>query len=150
MIESALALKPLPVYGDGRNVRDWLYVEDHCRALLKVLESGKPGERYNIGGGCEKKNLEIVHTICDTLDRLHPARTCATFRALVTFVSDRPGHDRRYAVDAGKIKDTLGWCPLETFERAIDKTVRWYLSNREWVSGILSNTYKLERLGMPS
>jgi len=128
-IRNALAGKPLPVYGDGRNVRDWLYVEDHCDAVRRVLERGRSGETYNIGGNCEKRNIDVVNTICALLDELKPRRA-GRYADLISFVKDRPGHDRRYAMDAAKIARELGWRPRETFESGLAKTVRWYLENR--------------------
>jgi dTDP-glucose 4,6-dehydratase len=128
-IANALSGKPLPVYGDGRNVRDWLYVEDHCEAVRLVLERGRVGETYNIGGGCEKQNIDVVKTVCGLLDELKP-RKGGAYAELITFVQDRPGHDRRYAMDASKITGELGWRPRESFESGLAKTVRWYLENR--------------------
>jgi len=133
--------KPLPVYGDGQNVRDWLYVEDHCAAIALVLERGLVGQTYNIGGWNEKRNLEIVETICDIVDEMAGSRG-EPRRSLITFVKDRPGHDRRYAMDATKIERELGWRPLETFESGIRKTVRWYLGNEEWVRDVTSGSYR--------
>jgi dTDP-glucose 4,6-dehydratase len=133
--------KPLPVYGDGKNVRDWLYVEDHCEAIATVLARGNPGETYNIGGWNEKPNIEIVHKVCDLLDKMSPAKT-GSRRNLITFVKDRPGHDRRYAIDARKIERELGWKPRETFESGLRKTVRWYLENDAWVRDVTSGTYR--------
>ena len=141
MILNALDGKPLPVYGDGKNVRDWLYVEDHCEAIAAVLHGGLPGETYNIGGWNEKPNLEIVETICDLVDEMKP-RTGTPRRELITFVKDRPGHDRRYAMDARKMERELGWKPKETFESGIRKTVRWYLENEAWVSDVTSGSYR--------
>jgi dTDP-glucose 4,6-dehydratase len=141
MILNACEGKPLPVYGDGKNVRDWLYVEDHCEAIRTVLRRGKPGETYNIGGWNEKPNIEIVQTICDLVDELGPTSKKPR-RDLITFVKDRPGHDRRYAIDAGKIERELGWKPTETFESGIRKTVRWYLENEEWVREVTSGSYR--------
>jgi len=129
MIHHALAGKPLPVYGDGLNVRDWLYVIDHCAALLAVLERGRPGEVYNIGGGAEKRNIDLVKTLCALLDEAQP-RTGGSYAALISFVKDRPGHDRRYAIDSGKIERELGWRPRESFESGLKKTVRWYLERK--------------------
>ncbi len=131
MISSALAGKPLPVYGDGRNVRDWLYVLDHCAALRAVLERGRAGETYNIGGGAERANIDVVGTICALLDEAAP-RKAGKYAELISFVKDRPGHDRRYAMDAAKIARELGWRPRETFESGLEKTVHWYLENRAW------------------
>jgi dTDP-glucose 4,6-dehydratase len=141
MILNARDGKPLPVYGDGKNVRDWLYVEDHCAAIATVLQRGKPGETYNIGGGNEKANIDIVETICDLVDEMHPGRK-GSRRDLITFVKDRPGHDRRYAMDAFKIEHELGWKPKETFESGIRKTVRWYLENEDWVRDVTSGSYR--------
>ena len=133
MILNACQGKSLPVYGDGQNVRDWLYVEDHCRAIRKVLERGRVGETYNIGGRNEKNNLEIVGAICEMLDGLRPGDPVVPHKGLITFVKDRPGHDRRYAIDAGKIQRELGWTPAHTFETGIRETVQWYLNNQDWV-----------------
>jgi dTDP-glucose 4,6-dehydratase len=142
MILNACAGKPLPVYGDGKNVRDWLYVEDHCRAIRTVLARGNVGETYNIGGSSEKKNLEIIGTVCQLLDELRPNDPSVPHNQLVTFVKDRPGHDRRYAMDTHKIEHELQWTPLETFESGIRKTVRWYLENEEWVRDVTSGGYR--------
>jgi dTDP-glucose 4,6-dehydratase len=150
MILSALRGDPLPVYGDGQQVRDWLYVRDHCRAIERVLERGVPGEVYNVGGHNERTNLEVVRTICALLDALVPDSPHAPHESLITFVEDRPGHDRRYAIDAGKIERELGWTPEETFESGMEKTVRWYLRNREWCEDVLSGGYRQERLGLGS
>lgn len=141
MITNALAGKPLPVYGDGLNVRDWLYVGDHCRAIREVLARGAPGETYNVGGWNEMPNLEIVHTLCDLLDELSPMAQ-GSHRQLITYVQDRPGHDRRYAIDARKIERDLGWCPAETFQTGIRKTVQWYLENQCWVQHVISGEYQ--------
>jgi dTDP-glucose 4,6-dehydratase len=141
MILNARDGKPLPVYGDGKNVRDWLFVEDHCTAIATVLRGGRPGETYNIGGWNEKPNLEIVQTICDLVDEASP-RAGTSRRELITFVKDRPGHDRRYAMDARKIERELAWRPKETFESGIRKTVRWYLENEVWVRDVTSGTYR--------
>jgi len=141
MILNARDGKPLPVYGDGKNVRDWIYVEDHCEAIATVLRGGRPGETYNIGGWNEKPNLEVVETICDLVDELAP-RAGDSRRKLITFVKDRPGHDRRYAMDARKIERELGWKPKETFATGIRKTVRWYLEHEEWVRGVTSGSYR--------
>jgi dTDP-glucose 4,6-dehydratase len=142
----ALEGKALPVYGDGANVRDWLYVDDHVSGLLAVLERGRPGEKYNFGGHGERTNLQVVHAICDIVDRLLPQ--AAKRRALVTFVRDRPGHDYRYAIDASKAHDELGWRPQETFESGLECTVRWYLDNRSWWGPIRQRIYAGERLGL--
>nr|NDG06887.1 dTDP-glucose 4,6-dehydratase [Oxalobacteraceae bacterium] len=140
IIANALAGKPLPVYGDGQQVRDWLYVGDHCAALRRVLEAGQLGETYNIGGWNEKANLDVVHTLCDLLDELKPSSQ--SYRAQIKFVTDRPGHDRRYAIDARKIERALGWKPAETFESGMRKTVQWYLDHQEWVSKVQSGEYQ--------
>lgn len=154
MILNALSGKPLPVYGDGKQIRDWLYVEDHARALIKVATEGEVGETYNIGGHNEKQNIEVVNTICDLLEELAPenpnslASGCeGGFKRLITYVKDRPGHDARYAIDAGKIQRELGWVPEETFESGMRKTVAWYLENREWWERVLSGDYQLARVG---
>jgi dTDP-glucose 4,6-dehydratase len=141
MIVNALASKPLPVYGDGLNVRDWLYVTDHCSAIRAVLSRGRVGETYNIGGWNEKTNREIVHTVCALLDEMRPD-PAGPYSRLITFVKDRPGHDRRYAIDARKIERELGWRPSETFETGIRKTVRWYLDHADWVKSVQSGTYR--------
>jgi dTDP-glucose 4,6-dehydratase len=142
MIVNALAGKPLPVYGDGRQIRDWLYVKDHCSAIRCVLEKGRAGEVYNIGGRNEKANIDIVHNICRLLDELRPRSDGKSYREQIAFVADRPGHDRRYAIDARKIEHELGWLPAETFETGIRKTVQWYLDNREWVDHVQSGAYR--------
>jgi dTDP-glucose 4,6-dehydratase len=142
MILNACAGKPLPVYGDGKNIRDWLYVEDHCRAIRTVLSYGRAGETYNIGGRSEKKNLEIVGAICELLDELRPADPAVPHRQLITFVKDRAGHDRRYAMDARKIERELNWRPLETFETGMQKTVRWFLEHEDWVRDVTSGSYR--------
>jgi len=142
MIVNALAGKPLPVYGDGQQIRDWLYVKDHCSAIRCVLESGKLGETYNIGGWNEKPNLEIVHTVCSLLDELQPRKDGLPYKNQITYVTDRPGHDRRYAIDARKIERELGWKPAETFESGIRKTVQWYLDNEDWVANVQSGGYR--------
>jgi dTDP-glucose 4,6-dehydratase len=141
MILNARDGKPLPVYGDGKNVRDWLYVEDHCEAIARVLEKGRPGETYNIGGWNEKSNIEIVGTICDLVDEMAPGKASLR-RSLITYVKDRPGHDRRYAMDASKIERELGWRPKETLESGLRKTVRWYLENDDWVAAVTSGSYR--------
>ena len=148
MILNALEGKPLPVYGTGMNIRDWLYVEDHCRAILTVLEKGIPGERYNIGGHNEKTNLSIVHTLCDILDAKRSRADDQSYRDQITYVKDRPGHDMRYAIDASKIQRELGWVPVETFETGIVKTVDWYLNNRDWCRRVTDGNYRRERLGL--
>jgi len=142
MIVNALAGKPLPVYGDGMQIRDWLYVTDHCSAIRRVLEAGRLGETYNIGGWNEKPNIEIVQTICAILDGLRPAAGGKSYREQITYVQDRPGHDRRYAIDAGKIERELGWRPAETFATGIRKTVQWYLENSAWVESVQSGGYR--------
>ena len=141
MIVNALAGKPLPIYGDGQNVRDWLYVCDHASAIRAVLAGGRLGETYNIGGWNEKTNLEIVHTVCDLLDELSPSAE-GSYRRLITYVKDRPGHDRRYAIDARKVERELGWRPAETFETGIRKTVQWYLDHPDWVAHVQSGAYR--------
>jgi dTDP-glucose 4,6-dehydratase len=141
MIVNALAGKPLPVYGDGQNVRDWLYVRDHCSAIRAVLANGRVGETYNIGGWNEKTNLEIVHTVCALLDELKPD-PAGPYSRLITYVKDRPGHDRRYAIDARKIERELGWRPAETFDTGIRKTVQWYLTHGDWVKAVHSGAYR--------
>jgi dTDP-glucose 4,6-dehydratase len=149
VILNAIAGRPIPVYGQGDNVRDWLYVDDHARALLTVLERGVVGETYNIGGHNEKSNLDVVRTLCALLDELVEAPAVAGSHAeLITFVTDRPGHDWRYAIDAGKIERELGWVPEETFETGLRQTVEWYLENRAWWERVLSGEYRLERLGL--
>jgi dTDP-glucose 4,6-dehydratase len=142
VILNALNGKSLPIYGDGKNVRDWLYVADHCDAIRTVLRNGRVGETYNIGGRNEKRNLEIVHAICAILDELRPKDPVVPHSGLITFVQDRPGHDRRYAIDARKIEAELGWKPRETFETGIRKTVEWYLANHNWIQGVTSGTYR--------
>lgn len=141
VIHNALNGKPLPIYGNGSNVRDWLYVGDHCSAIRRVLEAGHVGETYNIGGWNEKTNLDVVHTLCDMLDKLKP-KDAGSYRDQITFVQDRPGHDQRYAIDATKIERELGWKPAETFETGIQKTVAWYLSHQDWVENVTSGDYK--------
>lgn len=142
VIHNALAGKPLPIYGDGRNVRDWLYVSDHCEAIQAVLERGKVGETYNIGGGNEKTNLQVVKTICTLLDEMSAGSPVVPHEQLIAFVADRPGHDQRYAIDASKIERELGWSPRETFESGMRKTVAWYLDNRHWVANVQSGDYR--------
>jgi len=142
MIVNALAGKPLPVYGDGLQIRDWLYVRDHCSAIRRVLEAGRLGETYNVGGWNEKPNIEIVHTICALLDELQPRADGQSYQTQITHVKDRPGHDRRYAIDARKLERELGWRPAETFETGIRKTVRWYLDNAAWVAEVQSGAYR--------
>lgn len=142
MIVNALAGKPLPVYGDGMQIRDWLYVGDHCSAIRRVLEGGRPGEVYNVGGWNEKPNIEIVQTVCALLDQLRPRAGGGSYREQITYVKDRPGHDRRYAIDARKIERELGWKPAETFETGIRKTVQWYLEHGDWVERVQSGAYR--------
>lgn len=142
IIHNALAGKPLPIYGDGQQIRDWLYVKDHCSAIRRVLEAGRLGETYNVGGWNEKPNLEVVHTLCAMLDELSPRADGASYASQITFVADRPGHDRRYAIDASKLELELGWKPAETFETGIRKTVRWYLDNPQWVHNVTSGAYR--------
>jgi dTDP-glucose 4,6-dehydratase len=142
-ILKALQGENLPIYGDGQQVRDWLYVVDHCKGIMTVLEKGVVGETYNIGGWNEKANLEVVHTLCDLLDELQPREDGKSYREQISFVKDRPGHDRRYAIDANKIANELGWKPKETFETGIRKTVQWYLDNQEWVANVQSGEYKM-------
>ena len=142
LIVNSLAGKPLPVYGDGQQIRDWLYVKDHCSAIRCVLEKGKVGETYNVGGWNEKPNLDIVHTVCTLLDELRPRTDGKPYKDEITYVTDRPGHDRRYAIDARKLERELGWKPAETFETGIRKTVQWYLDNQPWVENVLSGSYR--------
>jgi dTDP-glucose 4,6-dehydratase len=142
MIVNALAGKPLPVYGDGQQIRDWLYVKDHCSAIRRVLAAGKVGEVYNVGGWNEKPNLDIVHTVCALLDELRGRADARSYAEQITYVTDRPGHDRRYAIDASKIERELGWKPAETFETGIRKTVLWYLENQAWVANVQSGNYR--------
>ncbi len=140
-ILNALAGKPLPIYGDGQQIRDWLYVKDHCSAIRKVLESGRLGETYNVGGWNEKPNLEVVQAICAILDQMRP-KISGSYADQITFVKDRPGHDRRYAIDASKLESELAWRPVETFETGIRKTIEWYLNHSEWVDGVVSGSYR--------
>jgi dTDP-glucose 4,6-dehydratase len=142
MILNALENKPLPVYGDGMNVRDWLYVIDHCRAIWLVMNNGKKGETYNIGGHCEMHNIDVVRMICDILDQQAPEKGAEPRRELITFVKDRPGHDRRYAIDSSKLQNGLGWVPAESFETGMHKTIDWYLNNREWADRVRSGEYR--------
>ena len=156
MLLNALEGKKLPIYGDGGNVRDWLYVVDHCEGILRVLEAGRPGQKYNIGGSSERTNLQIVDRLCAILEEEAPARSNASLKAqglsrydqLKTFVPDRPGHDRRYAIDAGKIQTELGWTPRHDFESGLQETVRWYLANHDWCHAVQSGSYQRERLGL--
>lgn len=142
MIINALSNESLPIYGDGQQIRDWLYVEDHCRAIVAALEGGRAGETYNIGGSSERTNLEVVRSICTILDELRPRSDSASYTKQIQFVPDRPGHDRRYAVDAAKIERELGWKPAESFEACLRKTIIWYLENPDWVAGVKSGTYR--------
>ena len=148
MILNALEGKSLPIYGDGANVRDWLFVEDHCQALWKVLHDGQPGETYNIGGNCECTNLEVVRTLCRVIDELRPNLPHSPCSSLISFVKDRPGHDRRYAIDAAKIRRELGWKPRFDFAEGIRLTIKWYLENQTWVQRVSSGAYRRERLGL--
>jgi len=148
MIIKALAEKPLPVYGQGLNVRDWLYVEDHCDAINVVLAKGQPGETYNIGGNNEQKNIDIVKQICTILDKLKPRKSGALYKELISFVTDRPGHDLRYAIDASKIKSKLDWEPQISFEEGLRVTIEWYLDHPDWVKNLQNNTYQQQRLGV--
>ena len=150
VILNAINGKPLPIYGDGSQIRDWLYVEDHAKALIKVVTDGEIGETYNIGGHNEKTNLEVVETICDLLEELAPEKPAgvSNYRDLITFVKDRPGHDVRYAIDASKIESELGWVPEDTFETGLRKTVQWYLDNTVWWERVLSGAYRMERIGV--
>jgi len=141
-ILNALAGKSLPIYGDGQQIRDWLYVKDHCAAIRRVLEAGKLGETYNVGGWNEKANLEVVRTLCEILDEFKPRADGQSYKTQITFVKDRPGHDRRYAIDATKLEKELGWKPAETFESGIRKTVMWYLEHQDWVANVLSGEYQ--------
>ena len=142
VIHNALAGKPLPIYGDGQQVRDWLYVEDHCKAIMRVLQDGRLGETYNVGGWNEKHNIEVVRTLCALLDELQPRADGQSYATQMTFVKDRPGHDRRYAIDARKLERELGWRPEETFETGLRKTVQWYLSHGDWVEEVTSGSYR--------
>jgi dTDP-glucose 4,6-dehydratase len=148
MILNALDGRPLPIYGDGGNVRDWLHVEDHCAGIVLALAQGRAGEKYNVGGGGERTNLQIVDRICDELDRLRPTST--SYHALKTFVPDRPGHDRRYAIDAAKIRRELGWAPRHTFESGLSETIAWYIEHREWCDSVQAGKYERQRLGLQS
>jgi dTDP-glucose 4,6-dehydratase len=145
VVQKALAGEALPVYGDGRNIRDWLFVEDHCEAIFAVLADGRPGETYNVGGDSERMNIDVVHAICDLLDERMPAERPR--RELVRFVRDRPGHDRRYAIDASKLQTELGWRPRHDFTQGLERTIDWYLANQPWVASILDGSYRMERLG---
>jgi dTDP-glucose 4,6-dehydratase len=147
MIAKALAGEPLPVYGDGLNVRDWLYVGDHCAAIRRVLEAGRVGETYNVGGDAERQNIVVVKTVCALLDQSRPLADGRPRESLITHVKDRPGHDRRYAIDTSKLQDELGWAPTVTFEQGMARTVEWYLDNQPWVQRVLDGSYRLERIG---
>jgi dTDP-glucose 4,6-dehydratase len=147
VIQKALAGEPLPVYGDGRNVRDWLFVQDHCAAIRRVLEDGRVGETYNVGGDAERENIHVVKTLCALLDERRPRADGRPRESQITYVKDRPGHDRRYAIDAGKIQGELGWKPAVSFEQGIAATVDWYLANGDWVKRVLDGSYRLERIG---
>jgi dTDP-glucose 4,6-dehydratase len=142
-----MAGDPLPVYGDGRNVRDWLFVADHCAAIRRVLEAGRVGETYNVGGDAERENIHVVKTICALLDARHPRADGSPRESQITFVKDRPGHDRRYAIDASKLKAELGWAPTVSFEQGLATTVDWYLANSQWVQRVLDGSYRLQRIG---
>ena len=148
VIAKALAGEALPVYGDGKQVRDWLFVRDHCSAIRTVLEKGRVGETYNVGGNSEKQNIEVVQAICALLDQRRPREDGKPRESQIAFVADRPGHDRRYAIDASKLRDELGWEPKYTFERGIAETVDWYLANQDWVNRVLDGSYRLERIGV--
>ena len=148
MIINALNNKSLPVYGKGDNVRDWLYVLDHCDAIYTVLERGEIGQTYNVGGNNEIKNIDVIETICDILDHLIPKGNSESYKKLIHFVQDRPGHDFRYAIDASKLNSKLGWSPKESFESGLKKTIQWYINNKNWWTAILDNTYRQERLGV--
>ena len=148
VIAKALAGEPLPVYGDGKQVRDWLFVTDHCAAIRAVLEKGRVGETYNVGGNAEMQNIEVVHAICALLDQRRPRADGLPRASQITHVADRPGHDRRYAIDAGKLRDELGWEPRYSFEQGIAETVDWYLANQDWVQRVLDGSYRLERIGV--
>ena len=148
IILNCLSEKTLPVYGKGENIRDWLYVDDHCAAINNIIEQGNIGETYNVGGNNEIKNIDIVKTICDLLDEISPSEKVESYHELITFVQDRPGHDFRYAIDSTKLQNRLGWTPKETFESGIKKTIQWYLDNKTWWQDIQNNTYQQERLGV--
>jgi dTDP-glucose 4,6-dehydratase len=147
VIQKALTGQPLPIYGDGKNIRDWLYVGDHCQAIMRVLEAGRAGETYNIGGNAEQENIAVVQAICRLLDAHKPRADDISYTEQMQFVKDRPGHDRRYAIDASKIKNELGWQPSLSFHQGIELTVKWYLDNQVWVNHILSGDYRIERVG---
>ncbi len=147
VIQKALSGEPLPIYGDGRNIRDWLYVSDHCTAIAKVLEAGRVGETYNVGGDAERENIAVVKAICSVLDARRPRGDGKSYTDQIVFVKDRPGHDRRYAIDAAKIKTELGWRPTVDFEQGIELTIQWYLDHQDWVQHVLDGSYRLERIG---
>jgi dTDP-glucose 4,6-dehydratase len=147
MIQKLISDQPLPVYGDGKNVRDWLYVADHCSAIRAVLNGGRVGETYNVGGDAERQNIQVVHTLCDLIDARRPRADGQSRRTQITYVKDRPGHDRRYAIDASKLKRELSWKPSVSFEQGIERTVDWYLNNDDWVKRVLDGSYRLDRLG---
>jgi dTDP-glucose 4,6-dehydratase len=147
IIARALAGEPLPIYGDGRNVRDWLYVGDHCAAIRAVLHGGRVGETYNVGGDAEMQNIDVVNVICKLLDQRRPRSDGLPRSSQITYVADRPGHDRRYAIDASKLHDELGWQPAHSFEQGISDTVDWYLEHQDWVQRVLDGSYRLERIG---
>jgi dTDP-glucose 4,6-dehydratase len=147
MIQKLVSDQPLPVYGDGKNVRDWLYVADHCSAIRAVLQGGRIGETYNVGGDAERQNIQVVHTLCDLIDARRPRGDGQSRRSQITYVKDRPGHDKRYAIDASKLKRELGWKPAVSFEQGIERTVDWYLGNNDWVQRVLDGSYRLDRLG---
>lgn len=147
VIQKALSGESLPIYGDGKNIRDWLYVSDHCTAIAKVLEAGRVGETYNVGGDAERENIAVVKAICSVLDAKRPRSDGKSYSEQLTFVKDRPGHDRRYAIDAGKIKNELAWQPSVSFELGIEQTIQWYLDNQEWVTHVMDGSYRLERIG---
>ncbi|GGY14350.1 dTDP-glucose 4,6-dehydratase [Rhodanobacter panaciterrae] len=147
IIQKALAGEPLPVYGDGKNIRDWLFVGDHCSAISRVLEAGRIGETYNVGGNAERENIAVVKTICALLDQRRPLADGRSRESLITYVKDRPGHDRRYAIDSSKLQNELGWRPSQTFETGIGQTVDWYLANQPWSQRVLDGSYRMERLG---
>jgi dTDP-D-glucose 4,6-dehydratase len=148
IIANCLDNKILPVYGNGLNIRDWLYVTDHCNAISALLKKGKPGETYNIGGNNEIKNIDIILTICKIMDEIKPSKTNQSYSKLITYVADRPGHDFRYAIDATKIKNEINWIPKESFNSGIRKTIKWYLENEEWWRKIQNKSYNQERLGL--
>lgn len=147
MIQKLINDQPLPVYGDGSNVRDWLFVSDHCAAIRDVLAGGRVGETYNVGGDAERRNIEVVHALCDAIDARRPRSDGQSRRVQITFVKDRPGHDQRYAIDASKLKRELGWAPTVSFEQGLARTIDWYLANEAWVGKILDGSYRLERIG---